>query len=124
MEINYATDKVVSFSQYSTYKSCPHKWYLEYVKGHRDTKPNMYFVFGTAIHESLQYYLQTMFDTSAKKADDLNLNVFLKEKMVEEYSKYKKKHGHFATPELLNEFYSDGVGILDWFKKHKRGKRN
>ena len=124
MEINYATDKVVSFSQYSTYKSCPHKWYLEYVKGHRDTKPNMYFVFGTAIHESLQYYLQTMFDTSAKKADDLNLNVFLKEKMVEEYSKYKKKHGHFATPEQLNEFYSDGVGILDWFKKHKRGRRN
>ena len=55
MEINYKTDKVVSFSQYSTYKSCPHKWYLEYVKGYRDEKPNMYFVFGTAIHEALQY---------------------------------------------------------------------
>ena len=124
MEINYKTDKVVSFSQYSTYKSCPHKWYLEYVKGYRDEKPNMYFVFGTAIHEALQYYLQTMFDSSAKKADDLNLNLFFKEKMVEEYTKYKSKYGHFATPEQLNEFYFDGVGILDWFKKHKRGRKN
>jgi len=124
MEINYKTDKVVSFSQYSTYKSCPHKWYLEYVKGYRDVKPNMYFVFGTAIHECLQHYLQTMFTSSAKNADDLNLNSYFKEKMVEEYSKYKKKHGHFATPELMNEFYSDGVGILDWFKKHKRGRKN
>ena len=40
MEINYKTDKVVSFSQYSTYKSCPHKWYLEYVKGHSGDKQN------------------------------------------------------------------------------------
>ena len=67
LKMNYDTDKVVSFSQYSTYKSCPHKWYLEYVKGYRDTKPNMHFVFGTAMHEALQHYLQTMFDTSAKK---------------------------------------------------------
>lgn len=124
MEINYATDKVVSFSQYSTYKSCPHKWYLEYVKGHRDEKPNMYFVFGTAIHEALQHYLQIMFDTSAKKANDLNLNLFFKEKLTEEYTKYKKKHGHFSTPEQMGEFYSDGVAILDWFKKNKRGRKS
>jgi hypothetical protein len=65
-----------------------------------------------------------MFDSSAKKADDLNLNLFFKEKMVEEYTKYKSKYGHFATPEQLNEFYFDGVGILDWFKKHKRGRKN
>ena len=58
MEVNYATDKVVSFSQYSTYKSCPHKWYLEYVKGHRDTKPNMYLIFGLSFIGQLymKYY--------------------------------------------------------------------
>ena len=123
MEINYAKDKVVSFSQYSTYKSCPHKWYLQYVKGYRDEKPNMHFVFGTAIHESIQYYLQIMYDASATKADELDLNKFFKDKITEEYLKYKKKHGHFATPSELQEFYLDGTSILDWFKKHKRGRK-
>ena len=63
-----------------------------------------------------------MFDLSAKKADDLNLNSFFKEILVREYKKYKEKHGHFSNPEELNEFYIDGVSILDWFKKHKRGR--
>lgn len=84
----------------------------------------MHFVFGTAMHEALQHYLQTMFDSTAKAADEINLNQFFKDKMIKEYSKYKKKHGHFATPEELQEFYSDGVGILDWFKKHKRGRKS
>jgi hypothetical protein len=83
----------------------------------------MHFVFGTAMHESIQHYLQTMYDVSAVKADALELNKFFKEKMTEEYLKYKKKHGHFATPEELQEFYLDGVAILDWFKKHKRGRK-
>ena len=84
----------------------------------------MHFVFGTAMHEAIQHYLQTLFDKSAKEADDINLNQFFKGKMIEEYSKYKKKHGHFATSEELQEFYLDGEAILDWFKKHKRGRRN
>jgi hypothetical protein len=96
---------------------------LQYVKGYRDEKPNMHFVFGTAMHEALQHYLQTMFDSTAKAADEINLNQFFKDKMVEEYNKYKKKHGHFATPEELQEFYFDGIAILDWFKKHKRGRK-
>ena len=84
----------------------------------------MHFVFGTSMHEAIQHYLQTMYDKSAKVADDININKFFKGKMIEEYTKYKKKHGHFATPEELQEFYLDGEAILDWFKKHKRGRRN
>jgi hypothetical protein len=83
----------------------------------------MHFVFGTAMHEALQHYLQTMFDSTAKTADEINLEQFFKDKMIKEYSKYKKKHGHFATQEELQEFYFDGVAILNWFKKHKRGRR-
>ena len=67
----------------------------------------MHFVFGTAMHEAIQHYLQTMFDQSAKVADEMDLNKFFKDKMIEVYTKYKKKHGHFATPELLQEFYLD-----------------
>ena len=124
MEIDYTKDKVVSFSQYSMYKSCPHKWYLQYVKGYKDDKPNMHFVFGTAMHEALQHYLKTMFESSAKNADELNLHQYFKDSMSKEYLKYKKKHGHFATQEDMMEFYQDGISIIDWFKKHKRGRRS
>jgi len=126
MEINYAVDKVVSFSQYSMYKSCPHKWYLQYVKGYKDNTPNIHFCFGSAMHESIQHYLQTMYDTSIKSADNLDINRYFKEKLIGEYTKYKKKNkgNHFSTTEELSEFYNDGVAILDWFKKHKRGRKN
>jgi len=83
----------------------------------------MHFVFGTAMHEAIQHYLQTMFDSTAKAADEIDLDQFFKDKMIKEYSKYKKKHGHFATQEELQEFYFDGVAILNWFKKHKRGRK-
>ena len=107
------------------YKSCPHKWYLQYVKKLRDDKPNMHFVFGTAMHEAIQHYLQTMYDKSAAKADNIDIRNFFKGKMTDEYNKYKKKNKdrHFSTPEQMNEFFQDGVAILEWFKKHKRGRK-
>ena len=107
------------------YKQCPHKWYLQYVKKLRDDKPNMHFVFGTAMHEAIQHYLQTMYDTSASKADNIDIRKYFKGKMADEYSKYKKKNKdrHFSTPEQMNEFFQDGVAILEWFKKHKRGRK-
>ena len=107
------------------YKQCPHKWYLQYVKKLRDDKPNMHFVFGTAMHEAIQHYLQTMYDTSASKADNIDIRKYFKERMSDEYSKYKKKNKdrHFSTPEQMNEFFQDGVAILEWFKKHKRGRK-
>ena len=107
------------------YKQCPHKWYLQYVKKLRDDKPNIHFVFGTAMHEAIQHYLQNMYDTSASKADNIDIRKFFKERMSDEYSKYKKKNKdrHFSTPEQMNEFFQDGVAILEWFKKHKRGRK-
>ena len=107
------------------YKQCPHKWYLQYVKKLRDDKPNIHFVFGTAMHEAIQHYLQTMYDTSASKADNIDIRKYFKGKMADEYSKYKKKNKdrHFSTPEQMNEFFQDGVAILEWFKKHKRGRK-
>ena len=107
------------------YKHCPHKWYLQYVKGYKDDKPNIHFVFGTAMHEAIQHYLQTMYDESATKADNIDIRKYFKERMSNEYSKYKKKNKdrHFSTPEQMNEFFQDGIAILEWFKKHKRGRK-
>lgn len=114
-----AENKTVSFSQYSIYKNCPHQWYLNYVKKLQPFKPSIHLIFGTAFHETLQNYLQVMYDTSATEADKIHLPTYFKTKLIELY-KQNSEAGHFSSPEELNEFYEDAVAILDFFKR-KRG---
>lgn len=114
-----AENKTVSFSQYSIYKNCPQQWYLNYVKKLQPFKPSIHLIFGTAFHETLQNYLQVMYDTSATEADKIHLPTYFKTKLIELY-KQNSEAGHFSSPEELNEFYEDAVAILDFFKR-KRG---
>ena len=111
--------KSVSFSQYQVYKTCPHQWYLTNVKKVQPFKPSIHLIFGTAFHETLQNYLQVMFDKSAAAADKIHLPTYFKTRLVELYTT-NSKEGHFSTPEQLTEFYEDAVAILEFFKK-KRG---
>ena len=94
--------KHVSFSQYSMYKSCPHQWNLSYAKGLKIVQKSIHLVFGTAFHETLQNYLQVMFDSSAKEADKIHLPTYLKTKLIEHY-KANSQDGHFSNPEEMNE---------------------
>lgn len=112
-------NKTVSYSQYSIYKNCPHQWYLNYVKKLQPFKPSIHLIFGTAFHETLQNYLQVMFDRSTEAADKIHLPTYFKTRLIELYEE-NSKEGHFSTPEQLNEFYEDAVAILDFFKR-KRG---
>lgn len=114
-----ATNKTVSFSQYQVYKTCAHRWYLDYVKKLNPFQPSIHLIFGTAFHETLQLYLQVMFESSAKEADKLNLPFHLKKKLIELYTAHAV-NGHFSTPEELTEFYEDGVAILEFFKKKRQ----
>jgi len=114
MEIN----KTVSFSQYQMYKNCAHQWYLTYVKGLQPFKASIHLIFGTAFHETLQNYLQVMYDKSATEADKIHLPTYFKTRFIDLY-KENCKEGHFSTPEELNEFYEDAVAILDFFKKKR-----
>tara|TARA_R100001082_G_scaffold46397_1_gene24739 strand:- start:430 stop:1356 length:927 start_codon:yes stop_codon:yes gene_type:complete len=115
--------KTISYSQISTYTNCPHHWKLEKIDKHSRFEPNMFLIFGTAFHETFQLYLDTMYKETAVAADRLDLNKILKEKMASEYSERLKNETdgkHFSCSEEMSDFYSDGVAILEWFKK-KRG---
>lgn len=112
-------NKTVSYSQYSVYKQCNYRWYLDYVKKLQPFKPSIHLIFGTAFHETLQNYLQVMFDESAVKADKIHLPTYFKTRLVELY-KENSTQGHFSTPQELEEFYQDAVAILEFFKS-KRG---
>lgn len=129
----------ISFSQLSMYNQCEYKWYLSYAENLRSYKGNINFIFGTAMHEVLQLYLEIMYTHGVKKANLLDLNKILFDKMFNEFKKYYDKDeinekksklseselSNFVEPELpcspeeIIEFYNDGVLILEFFKKHR-----
>ena len=116
-------DKKISYSQYAMYSSCPKHWELAYVKGLRTFNQSIHTIFGTAFHETVQNYLTVMFEQSVVKANQIDINKYLADQMHSLYKEAVEKMGgeHFSSPRELNEFYSDGIAILDWFKK-KRGQ--
>ncbi|HEX5186712.1 MAG TPA: PD-(D/E)XK nuclease family protein, partial [Nitrososphaeraceae archaeon] len=121
-KINYKEgQKQVSYSQFSTYLKCPFQWYLTYGLKKYEDKPSIHTVFGTALHETLQYYFSKMYTESGAAADREDIVSMFERKIINEYQDAKKKQNdeHFSTAEELREFNEDGQNILNWFKKHR-----
>jgi hypothetical protein len=121
--VDYATQKTISYSQYSTYKQCPHKWNLQYAQSRYVPSYSVNMTFGTALHEALQEYLRVMYEESGRAADDWDIESFFQEVFTKEYTKQYKENNnqHFSSAEEMREFYNDGVEIINWFKS-KRGE--
>ena len=120
-EVNYAYEKAISYSQMSMYRSCPKKWALQYRDGHYTSESSIHMTFGTAIHETIQHYLDVMYEQSAAAADRIDLEAYFEERFRETYLKdYKSnKNVHFSNSIELREFFDDGVEILKYFKKKR-----
>ena len=120
-KINYGYQNHISYSQLSMFRSCPHKWALQYKDGHKTFSPSIHTVFGTAFHETLQHYLDVMYEKSGAAADRENIEELLEDKLREEYAnQYKKNNSqHFSNGEEIREFYDDGVEILKFIKKKR-----
>jgi hypothetical protein len=113
-------EKVISFSQYSTFSQCPHKWYLQSVKKIKQP-PNINTTFGSAMHYTLQHYLDVMYKTSGAAADREDLEKIFEDHLTGEYKKQviENNNSHFSNPTEFSEFFDDGVAIIEWFKKHR-----
>ena len=122
-ELDWSYQKMVSYSQLTMFNQCPKKWSLQYREGYKSFTSNIHTTFGSAIHEVIQEYLDMMYYKSGAEADRVDWVEIFKDKLREEYlKKYKEnKNQHFSTPEQMNEFFEDGVKIIDFFKK-KRNK--
>jgi len=114
--------KYISFSQYNTYTGCPWHWKKIYIDGIRIDSPNIHFIFGTALHHVLQTYLTLFYVKSEKEANELDAPKLLLDTMIREFKKYEESVGNndFVSANDLAEYYTDGVNIIDWFKKHRR----
>jgi len=111
-EIKEIKKKRVSFSQYSTFLKCPHKWYLDYVKNLRVKDDNINTTFGTAIHHAFQTYLTSLYKEGVSVADSLDVKKLFLDKFNEEIKKVKDvKEVEFT------DFIFDGNDIVDTFCK-------
>ncbi len=110
----------ISYSQLSMYNECPQRWKLNYVDKLSISESNIYLVFGTAMHEVIQTYLEVMYHDSVKNADMLNLEKMLRDKLIEQFKIAEETDGKPpCTKEEINEFFQDGVEILDFVKKRR-----
>jgi len=132
----------VSFSQFSLWNQCPHKWKLTYVDKIKEDKPSIHLIFGSAMHYVVQIYLTALYSNGASYADQLELREILRESLAKEYQKAKERYeknflmeiedsdkrkeqlekefGEYVTKQEMIEFYYDGEKILDWFLKNRR----
>lgn len=112
---------VISYSQFSMYNQCPYHWYKKYVEGVKVFDYSIHLLFGTAIHQTLQEYITAIYKKGGKKADEMNLNELLLQRMKSAFiTATEEGYTDFTTQEEMSEFYQDGVAILDFIKK-KRG---
>ena len=120
-EINWATQKVISNSQFSMFTECPKKWSLQYREGHKQFTSTIHTVFGTALHEVLQHYLDVMYEKSGAEADRINTYDMFEEKLREEYAlQYKKNnYQHFSNPQEIRQFFDEGIEIIRDFAKNR-----
>lgn len=119
-EINHSFQRSVSYSQYSLWASCPHKWYLTYVENKQPYQASIHTVFGTAFHETLQAYITAMYEKSGAVADKMDLESLFQERFREVYSKeYKAAGAHFSNAEEMGDFFDDGIAILRWIKARR-----
>ena len=73
------------------------------------------------MHEVLQSYLEIMYYDTVKNANFLNLEEMLRDKLIEQFKiAQEEDEKPPCTKEDLQEFFQDGVDILDFFRK-KRG---
>lgn len=122
LSIDYSYQKSISYSQFSTYLSCPKKWELQYKQKVPVSNVSINFSFGTAIHEVLQHYLDVLYNQSAPEADEIDLETMFEEILSKEYKKSYEQNNkvHFSSPGELTEFYEDGIEIIRYFKDRRR----
>ena len=113
--------KKISYSQYSQWAVCPHKWKLNYIDGLRTFKGNIHTLFGSAMHDVLQTYLTVMYNDNIKKADALPLASMLLHRMKKYYKEIVEDlHGEeVSSQEEMQEFYEHGLAIIEWFIKKR-----
>lgn len=113
--------KNLSYSQLSVYAICPNRWYRAYIKNEAPFQASINTVFGTAFHNTLQTWLDVLYNKSVKEAEEMDLSKLLHENLSKTFTESKASMNQtFSSPKELQEYYEDGVEILNYIKKKRK----
>ena len=70
-EMNWAYQKNISYTQLSAWMECPHRWKQMYIDKIKQP-PSIHLSFGTAMHETLQEYIELMYNHTQQSADEFD----------------------------------------------------
>ena len=117
------SNKHISYSQLNSFATCQKQWYLQYVKKLAPYEGSIHAMFGTAMHETIQTWLTTLYHDKVKTANEMDLDALLYENMVKAYKSTKAQNSfqEFTSLEEMNMFYLDGKHILNFLKKKRGG---
>jgi hypothetical protein len=109
---------IVSYSQFSKWKSCPQQYKLDYIDKVGEYESNIHLVYGTAMHETIQDFLTIMYGETKKIALTINLDEQLLANLKRTFLKEQERmDGKLpCTQEELSEFYKDGCETLHYLK--------
>ena len=113
--------KNISYSQYSLWAQCPHRWKTSYIDGKREFSDSIHTLFGSSMHEVIQAFLTVMYNDTAKLAEQLPLEDMLRTRMKRNFEEALKENGgvEFCTERDMVEFYMQGVEILTFLRKKR-----
>ena len=113
--------KNISYSQYSLWAQCPHRWKTAYIDEKREYSESIHTLFGSSMHEVIQAFLTVMYYDTAKLAEQLPLEDMLRTRMKRNFENALKKNGgeEFCTERDMVEFYTQGVEILNFLRKKR-----
>ena len=116
-------NKHISYSQLNSFANCQKQWYLQYVKKLAHYEGSIHAMFGTAMHETIQTWLTTLYYDKVKTANEMDLDALLYENMVKAYKSTKAQNSfqEFTSLDEMNMFYLDGKHILNFLKKKRGG---
>jgi hypothetical protein len=103
--------------------NCPKAWQLKYVDGHRLDDSSIHTVFGTSMHESIQEWLDVLYNQSETMAKTMYLHDGFKEKLLNLFKENTTvaENGEkvfLADKKTLMEFYEHGCLILTYLQEN------
>ena len=112
--------KVTSYSQYSMWSNCPAQWDKTYIQKIMKGDPSIHTVFGSAMHDTIQQWLDVVFNRSMLMARTMDLGEILKDRLIVHFKRettgVNNNKVYVCDKQTLMEFYDDGVAILTWLQ--------
>ena len=121
----------ISYSSFSTYQKCPKLWDLQYRQKVVPFIQSVYTIFGTAMHETIQEWLEVLYYDKVKTANEMDINKLLMDNMSKAYKMAKAVNkgipiqGEYPAKKELDQttlirFFNEGKDILTFLRKNRK----